>query len=310
MKKSSAFLLAAVAATLATQAGAAITSYDLFASNYHWQYGTTPTPAYAFTFYTRIVSSNPADFTNASAVHTTGITPPMAMTDRGSEFSYTSPTYTTAAARNAAFPTGTYAFQVSGGTMGALNAFRQYSSNNQFPLLPPAFTNIAGLRNVDIRNDLDIPLSNFSMPTGVTGHTFIAVFDGDEIVAEGDSTPNAGAFTLPGNLLLPNKQYTISVYYTCRARTEAAGFSGASSDTGWDAITSTSLTTAHVCSSSDFNGDGDAGTDQDIEAFFACIGGNCCPTCWVGGADFNSDGDAATDQDIEAFFRVLGGGNC
>ncbi|HYE62972.1 MAG TPA: CotH kinase family protein [Phycisphaerales bacterium] len=62
--------------------------------------------------------------------------------------------------------------------------------------------------------------------------------------------------------------------------------------------------------SSDFNGDGDAGTDQDIEAFFACIGGHCCDTCDPFGSDYNRDGDAATDQDIEAFFRVLGGGSC
>ncbi|HYE61373.1 MAG TPA: hypothetical protein VD997_05200 [Phycisphaerales bacterium] len=64
------------------------------------------------------------------------------------------------------------------------------------------------------------------------------------------------------------------------------------------------------CGPQDFNGDGDGGTDQDIEAFFACLGGNCCAACWRGGADFNGDGDAGTDQDIEAFFRVLGGGDC
>jgi hypothetical protein len=27
-------------------------------------------------------------------------------------------------------------------------------------------------------------------------------------------------------------------------------------------------------------------------------------------ADFNGDGDVGTDADIEAFFRVLAGGNC
>ena len=70
------------------------------------------------------------------------------------------------------------------------------------------------------------------------------------------------------------------------------------------------LTPPSQCGNSDFNGDGDFGTDQDIEAFFACLGGNCCQTCWQGGADFNGDGDFGTDQDIEAFFRVLGGGNC
>jgi hypothetical protein len=63
-----------------------------------------------------------------------------------------------------------------------------------------------------------------------------------------------------------------------------------------------------TCGSADFDGDGDTGTDADIEAFFACLGGNCCPTC--GTADFDGDGDVGTDADIEAFFRVLGGGAC
>jgi len=63
-----------------------------------------------------------------------------------------------------------------------------------------------------------------------------------------------------------------------------------------------------TCGSPDFDGDGDSGTDLDIEAFFACLGGDCCATC--GSADFDADGDSGTDLDIEAFFRVLGGGNC
>ncbi|HYE62183.1 MAG TPA: hypothetical protein VD997_09315 [Phycisphaerales bacterium] len=69
-------------------------------------------------------------------------------------------------------------------------------------------------------------------------------------------------------------------------------------------------TNAPVCGTADYNGDGDIGTDQDIEAFFACLGGSCCPTCFEGGSDFNGDGDFGTDQDIESFFRVLGGGPC
>ncbi|HYE63005.1 MAG TPA: hypothetical protein VD997_13495 [Phycisphaerales bacterium] len=70
------------------------------------------------------------------------------------------------------------------------------------------------------------------------------------------------------------------------------------------------IETGSNCGTSDFNGDGDFGTDQDIEAFFACLGGSCCETCYAGGADFNGDGDTGTDQDIESFFRVLGGGAC
>jgi|GEM_PF-3379236 len=87
---------------------------------------------------------------------------------------------------------------------------------------------------------------------------------------------------------------------------------------GWEGITDgaayritlTGACYASRCGTSDYNGDGDFGTDQDIEAFFACLGGVCCPTCWPGGSDFNGDGDFGTDQDIEAFFRVLAGANC
>ncbi len=68
-------------------------------------------------------------------------------------------------------------------------------------------------------------------------------------------------------------------------------------------------TVAIVTCTADFDGDGDIGTDADIEAFFACLGGNCCATC-PPDADFNHDGDVGTDADIEAFFRVLAGGDC
>jgi hypothetical protein len=91
-------------------------------------------------------------------------------------------------------------------------------------------------------------------------------------------------------------------------------------DSGWDAQSTSSVggtvdvrlrTNIHlgpVCGTSDFDGDGDSATDADIEAFFACLAGNCCATCQT--ADFDGDGDSATDADIEAFFRVLAGGTC
>jgi probable HAF family extracellular repeat protein len=70
------------------------------------------------------------------------------------------------------------------------------------------------------------------------------------------------------------------------------------------------LPQTRVCSSSDFNGDGEFGTDADIEAFFLCLAGTCCPTCWHLGADFNADDEVGTDADIEAFFRVLASNPC
>jgi hypothetical protein len=67
---------------------------------------------------------------------------------------------------------------------------------------------------------------------------------------------------------------------------------------------------APSCGSADFDCDGDVATDADIEAFFACLAGDCPPAPCTSTADFNADGDSATDADIEAFFRVLAGGPC
>jgi hypothetical protein len=63
------------------------------------------------------------------------------------------------------------------------------------------------------------------------------------------------------------------------------------------------------CCRADFDGDGDARTDLDIEAFFACLAGNCCPTC-PPDADFDCNANPGSDADIEAFFKVLAGLPC
>jgi subtilisin-like proprotein convertase family protein len=65
---------------------------------------------------------------------------------------------------------------------------------------------------------------------------------------------------------------------------------------------------ARPCASADYNGDGDNGTDQDILDFFACLEGDCCPTCPP--PDIDGDGDVGTDADIAAFFRAFSGGGC
>jgi hypothetical protein len=79
---------------------------------------------------------------------------------------------------------------------------------------------------------------------------------------------------------------------------------------GWNHIDDLQVVVASVCGSADYDCDGDIGTDADIEAFFACLGGTCPPSPCTSSADFDGDGDIGTDADIEAFFRVLGGGAC
>jgi len=89
-------------------------------------------------------------------------------------------------------------------------------------------------------------------------------------------------------------------------------FLGTSDGTGWFNNVGVFQATvrAGTCGSTDFDGDGDEGTDADIEAFFAVLAGGACPTGTCGSADFDGDGDEGTDADIEALFRVLAGGRC
>jgi hypothetical protein len=108
----------------------------------------------------------------------------------------------------------------------------------------------------------------------------------DDAVISGSGTP-----TLTFTGLRPTDGGSYSVFIT-----NACG-----------SATTNSALLAVTCSA-DFDGNGDVGTDSDIEAFFACLSGSCCATC--GTADFNGDGDVGTDADIESFFRVLAGGSC
>jgi hypothetical protein len=115
-------------------------------------------------------------------------------------------------------------------------------------------------------------------------------------VSNGERITGATTPTLTINALLDADagQYQAEAGNTCGARRSNPA----------------TLTVVPACSSADFDGDGDSGTDADIESFFACLAGTCCPSCYAGGADFNADGDSGTDADIESFFRVLAGGPC
>jgi hypothetical protein len=108
--------------------------------------------------------------------------------------------------------------------------------------------------------------------------------------------------THSATLNIDNIQYADAGGYSCAVTTACNQIS----------TSTTAQLTVGVgcCGSADFNCDGDSATDADIEAFFACIAGNCPPPPCTSTADFNGDGDSATDADIEAFFRVLAGGTC
>jgi hypothetical protein len=149
-----------------------------------------------------------------------------------------------------------------------------------------------------VRNDDDGP-----------GYTSLLSFGAGSGQVIGDSTDLSGGVANGFSGSLPAGTYWLAV----------SGYR-LDVDTGWvvgstctvsgtiDIRMRTNITLGPVCGTSDYNNDGDFATDADIEDFFRCLAGDCCPTCFS--SDFNGDGDYATDADIEAFFRVLAGQPC
>jgi hypothetical protein len=304
-------LVGTLAVSLAAGGGAAqagVTSFDLFALDFYRQDSAAPPAAYAYMFSARVLHTG--DVTSAQVTQQ-GPVSPMVMANAGAEWAYSSPVYASRGARDGAFPVGAYVFSLVAGGNGA-SATRQYPSVARFSPTVPSFTpeRYAAMQDVNPAMDLVIDPGFFQVPAGVDyGYTFVLIFaEGGGLVAYASSPPNAGAFTVPGGLLEAGADYTVSVYFSSRVRQNNAGFGGAFSEVAWDVVTDAPLRTRAGCGTSDFDGDGDFGTDADIEAFWRCFAGDCCPACF--GADFNGDGDTGTDADIEAFYRVLAGAAC
>jgi hypothetical protein len=163
----------------------------------------------------------------------------------------------------------------------------------------------------------------FDMTGSVATNYNITIFDDSgNMVTQGTGTDVAPAILSFGgaNPGLPLGHYYAAMTYaplpdlapspTTAGRWHARGENGS---IGFNFVLSVTVPWATcgaaVCCRNDYNGDGDVGTDLDIENFFSCLSGSCCATC-PPNADFNCDGDVGTDGDIESFFRVLGGGAC
>jgi hypothetical protein len=152
-----------------------------------------------------------------------------------------------------------------------------------------------------------INLAAGSNPTGLNvdraGHVF---FSSGGLVHEMEKT-NGLWIDSPGSSFAGIAAGAVFCLSRSRTNFDAATMSGPE----WNNLDppGTAPEIAYHCSA-DFDCDGDIGTDADIEAFFACLAGNCPPLPCLHDADYNGDGDTGTDADIESFFRVLAGGPC
>ncbi|HYE61717.1 MAG TPA: hypothetical protein VD997_06950 [Phycisphaerales bacterium] len=229
----------------------------------------------------------------------------------------------TRASLMSSMPSGNYTFTWQGGSGTSSRVLTQPHAAGLWPAQVPTFTpaTYTGLQGMDPAEPFTLTVNQFT-PDGqanqrIGGYYITENNNGSEGTLVRNNLllgPSSQVTTLelPPNALAPGRSYLITWIFAHDVN--SPGSPGVTR-TQFRNATRLAFTTAsncpgNQCGTSDYNGDGDAGTDQDIEAFFACIGGNCCAACFCQGSDFNGDGDAGTDQDIEAFFRVLGGSGC
>jgi hypothetical protein len=202
-----------------------------------------------------------------------------------------------------------YPVTVNGGTLdidrGCTASTVNLGAAGVLRIHPGAVVNNTSLGNVVNGGRLEVVVDALSPPATAPVSLYVSGGTGGALAVE---VLNANSLR-PGDVIPLVQEYSgtsgdfsaVELSAIPGGRTLQVALAG---DTYWLRV----LAGGTPCWNSDFNGDGDFGTDQDIEAFFACLAGHCCPTC--GEADFNTDGDIGTDQDIESFFRVLSGAPC
>jgi hypothetical protein len=201
------------------------------------------------------------------------------------------------------------------------NNVTQYTVAGTYPMTSETFQVVLfeGSNNIEFRYGTISPPcnSNAGQCTGIGP-------DGDDRTVGVEDSTGTAAYVIPGASLGTGNISKLLAYHTaatpCAPTTGSCCTANQCTTTSesdcttlggtWTGGGSCPMSCPPHCGSADFNCDGDTGTDQDIEGFFACLAGNCPGLPCISSADFNGDGDTGTDADIEAFFRVLAGGNC
>ncbi|HLP82778.1 MAG TPA: hypothetical protein VK157_00375 [Phycisphaerales bacterium] len=221
------------------------------------------------------------------------------------------------------FPSGSYSFNWSGGTLGAQSA----TLNQNFPsgLWPNSFPRFSaatytGLQNMDATQPFTIALvsSFFPVPASeqTTGGFYISTVQPSGLPgAIIYSAQNSGASAtltsrvLPANTLQPGTSYFVTWIYTqADLSTPTPAQSGTVEFRYTTRLRFTTAAPTIACDDIDFNNNDVFPEDADVIDFFNVLAGADCPQC--NDIDFNNNGVFPEDQDVIDFFNVLAGGAC
>ena len=211
----------------------------LFNNIIYTQTNSTTATLSAAPYFFSLGADNASGFTSATATLPDGSTIGLPSSGPGA-FNQNSPLFTSQAALQAAYPTGTYTISANGPS-GPTSIAIQYAQD-LFATTIPLVTNFNTLAGVDPAKAIPISFSGFSVPAGATqGIIFFTVGSYDA-----GFLPNTDTGTsILANTLAPDTTYTYQLDYSVRL----GGYDSATGDfseQGFDLRTLGTFTTGAV----------------------------------------------------------------
>jgi hypothetical protein len=226
----------------ALPAGAAISFFDLLYTQFSEQDSPLPPSATGGTyrFDARIFAGLSTDAAAATLRINGGSARTFARSSPTS-FEMSSVSYPSSAALFAAYPSGTYSYQISGGVLGTLTASINRAATRtwsaQVPALDPVnFIEVSTL--FDVARDQELVFGAWTLGTGSTvGYTFIDIYGPADIPVSVILLNTDSTLTIPAGTLEPDTDYTLSIVFSSRLETANAGFGTATAVSSFDRAT-------------------------------------------------------------------------
>lgn len=250
----------------------AVTSYDAYYSQYLNQASASPPDVGAaqYRFASRVFLGAASDIASARVQPPGGS--PIAMASAGARYDLFSAYYPTMAAMNSAFPTGTYAFDVAGGTLGVQTGSLNQPVVDGYCAEIPAFApaTYAAMQAVDETQPFTLQFNAFTPgPLANNTVTFVIAYSQpDNALAQYVVLPRtATSVTIPANALLANHDYLVGLYFSSRIETPNAGFNGTGlSIVAHDRVTFATMRTAtRTCAADIDDGSGTGTRDGGVD---------------------------------------------
>ena len=237
--------LLAVTTLLVTASELCAQSYGISKGAFFTQSSALPPPPSTFWIFSANLYAGAAREVTAATVDTPA---GQHLSVSGDRFLFlSSPTYSSSASLDAAFPSGTYTFRIIAGTLAPASASVSFPPQSLFPSAVPYFNGdtFDRLASYDACQSFSFTWNGFVPQTNSSGYLGSFWINPDSSAPTVFSFPvsSTNSVTVPGGTLQPNTAYRATLSFVNHRHAENAGFGNFGSDVSFSYFTTLNFTT-------------------------------------------------------------------